>query len=198
MNFRKGGMSTKRLSKEERRRQLLGTALKIVREEGVEALTLAVLAERAGVTKPIAYEHFGTRAGLLMALFKDHDDRTTEAVNAALSRAPGSIEEVAQIVSAAYVDCVCAIGPEFGALLHALAVSEETTDFPRTWRGFLITEFRSAFAPFVKLPKKSGDALLLGVLGAAEALSDAAAHGRVSRNDAVAALSKLLLGAVKA
>jgi AcrR family transcriptional regulator len=43
------------MSKEERRRQLLDTASDIVRSEGTEALTLGHLAERAGVTKPIAY-----------------------------------------------------------------------------------------------------------------------------------------------
>ncbi|MHC8285601.1 helix-turn-helix domain-containing protein [Pseudomonas sp. XS1P51] len=33
---------------------------------GTDALTLATLAERAGVTKPVAYEHFRTRSGLLI------------------------------------------------------------------------------------------------------------------------------------
>src|SRR5687767_16006033 len=55
----------KKLSKAERRKQLLETAHVIVRDEGTDALTLGYLAERAGVTKPIAYGHFETRAGLL-------------------------------------------------------------------------------------------------------------------------------------
>ncbi len=33
--------------------------------KGTDALTLGHVAECAGVSKPIAYEHFGTRAGLL-------------------------------------------------------------------------------------------------------------------------------------
>ena len=52
------------MPKEQRRIQLLETASAIVRAGGTDALTLAHLAEQAGVTKPIAYEHFGTRAGL--------------------------------------------------------------------------------------------------------------------------------------
>src|SRR5689334_13006179 len=60
--------ANKRLSKTERRAQLLAVARDIVRESGSDALTLASLAERAGVTRPIAYEHFETRAGLLVAL----------------------------------------------------------------------------------------------------------------------------------
>ncbi|WP_413733412.1 TetR/AcrR family transcriptional regulator [Sodalis sp. RH21] len=57
--------SSGRLSKAERRRQLLDTVLVIIREEGADRLTLGHLAVRAGVSKPITYEHFNTRAGLL-------------------------------------------------------------------------------------------------------------------------------------
>ena len=63
------------MSKDQRRAQLLETAAVIVRAEGTDALTLARLAEQAGVTKPIAYEHFGTRAGLLIALYRYFDER---------------------------------------------------------------------------------------------------------------------------
>ena len=73
-------MSSKRLPRDERRRQLLETAAAIVRAEGTDALTLARVAEQAGVTKPVAYEHFETRAGLLVALYRHFDARQTEAV----------------------------------------------------------------------------------------------------------------------
>jgi len=51
--------ASSRLPKAERR-QLLAIALVIVREEGADRLTLGHLAARAGVSKPITYEHFGT------------------------------------------------------------------------------------------------------------------------------------------
>ena len=56
-----GEAASRRLSKAERRQQLLDTALRIVREEGADRLTLGHLAIRAGVSKPVTYEHFGTR-----------------------------------------------------------------------------------------------------------------------------------------
>ncbi len=52
---------------DERQRQLLEVAWRLVREEGTEALTLGRLAEQAEVTKPVVYDHFGTRARLLAA-----------------------------------------------------------------------------------------------------------------------------------
>lgn len=190
-------VAAKRMAKEERRRQLLETALAIVREEGTDALTLARLAERAGVTKPIAYEHFGTREGLLIALFKAHDDRTTEAVHAALGRGPETLEDVVAIIASAYTDCVMGIGPEFGAILDALSAAEETAGFRDAWRAFLADEFRAAFAPFAKLPAKQSRALLLGLLGACEVVTDAAAAGQVSRKDAIAALTQIMLGVLR-
>ncbi|MBC8136296.1 MAG: helix-turn-helix transcriptional regulator, partial [Fibrella sp.] len=56
------------MSKAQRREQLLQVAYEIIRSEGTDELTLARVAEQAGVTKPIAYEHFGSRSGLLIAL----------------------------------------------------------------------------------------------------------------------------------
>ena len=186
------------MARDERRRQLLDTALGIVREEGTEALTLARLAERAGVTKPIAYEHFGTRAGLLIALFRDYDDRTTVAVRTALASGGKTVEDAASILSAAYIDCCLSMGPEVSAIVDALSASEETGDFRRSFREFLVGEFRKAFAPFVKLSGRTGKALLVGILGAAETLAEEAGAGRLSRGEAVAALTRIMVGALGA
>jgi AcrR family transcriptional regulator len=185
------------MAREQRRQQLLQTALAIVRDEGTEALTLARLAERAGVTKPIAYEHFGTRAGLLIALFRDYGDRTTEAMRAALKAGGKTLEDVAAILSATYIDCCLSMGPEISAVFDALSASEETESFRQSWREFLTDEFRKAFAPFVKLPRREGKAILTGMLGACEAMAEAAGAGRVSRNDAVSALAQIMIGALK-
>jgi AcrR family transcriptional regulator len=45
--------SAKRLPKVERHEQLLEAAMGIVREHGVDAITLAYLAEKAGESKPV-------------------------------------------------------------------------------------------------------------------------------------------------
>lgn len=184
----------KRMAKEERRRQLLETAMAIVRAEGTEALTLGYLAERAGVTKPIAYGHFGTRGGLLAALYCDFDARQTEALQAALESGGKTLEAAAAILGAAYIDCVLSAGPEIGAICAALAASDETEELRQSLRDAQIAEFRKVFAPFVTLPRKEERALLAGLIGAAEALSQDAAAGRLSRDEAVAALARIMAG----
>ncbi|WP_404799983.1 TetR/AcrR family transcriptional regulator [Actinoalloteichus fjordicus] len=47
-------------------------------------MTLRRLAERAGVSRPIAYDHFTTREGLLMALYQQYDEQIGPAIRAAL------------------------------------------------------------------------------------------------------------------
>lgn len=188
---------SKRMAKEERRRQLLKTALAIVRAAGTDALTLGHLAEKAGVTKPIAYEHFGTRDGLLMALCRDYDERTTERMRAALKLGGRSLDDVAAILSAAYIDCVLSMGPEYGALFDALSGSEELEAFRHSLNAVYVAEYRKALAPFVTLPPKRTEALLTGILAAAATLSQEAAARRLSRNEALNALTKIMIGAFK-
>lgn len=187
---------TKRMTNEQRRGQLLQTAFDIVRSDGTDALSLAHVAERAGVSKPIAYEHFGTRSGLLIAMYRDYDEQQTRAMRAALAIGGNTIEDVASILSTAYVDCAVSSGPEYGAITAALSATEEMEELLQSCRDSFLEECRDAFAPFVKVPRKQIQALLVGILGAAEALSQAAAGGRISRSEAIRALSQVMMGSL--
>lgn len=189
-------MSGKRMPREQRRTQLLETAATIVRSQGTDALTLAHLADQAGVTKPIAYEHFGTRAGLLIALYRHFDERQSQAAEAALATHANTLDDVVAILSAAYVDCVLQAGPEFGAIAAALSASEEMDDFRQALREGYVDQYLKALSKFVPLPGRAGRALLLGVIGAADTLSQAAAAGRMSHAEAITALSRIMLGAL--
>ena len=41
----------------------------VVAESGADALTMGSLADRAGISKPVVYEHFRRRSGLLIAQY---------------------------------------------------------------------------------------------------------------------------------
>lgn len=180
-----------RLPKAERREQLLSTARQILGEEGAEALTLGHLAERAGVSKPIAYEHFGTRAGLLIALCDEYNDRQVAAQQEALAKKGATVADVSQIFASAYVNCVLDIGPEMGAAFAALAASEGTEDFRRSLRAGYIEQYRKAFGRLVEVPRAEADAIYAGLLGAVEALAEDAAQGRIAREAAIDALARI-------
>lgn len=109
-------MVVKRLRKEDRRVQLLEVARGIVRQQGTEALTLGYLAERANVTKPIPYDHFGDREGLLMALYQDFSDRQLKKFRETLDRDNKTLADTLRFFSAAYIDCAISAGPETGPI----------------------------------------------------------------------------------
>lgn len=180
-----------RLPKEQRRQQMLETARAILGEEGAEALTLARLAERAGVSKPIAYEHFGTRGGLLIALCDEYNDRQVAAQEQALATRGATLADAAEVFAGSYVTCVLDIGPAMGAAFAALAASEETAAFRQELRAGYIAQYAKAFGRLVDVPPGEADALYAGFLGAAEALARDAAAGRIPRAAAIAALARI-------
>ncbi|MFI2224266.1 TetR family transcriptional regulator [Streptomyces fradiae] len=70
-------------SAEQRRRELLEAADRVVLRDGPGASMNAIAAE-AGITKPILYRHFGDKGGLYRALAKRHTDALLAALRAAL------------------------------------------------------------------------------------------------------------------
>lgn len=64
-----------RLPPEERREQLLDAALSLIAEEGYESVSMEGIARRAGVTKPVVYDLFGTLADLLEGLLEREEER---------------------------------------------------------------------------------------------------------------------------
>ncbi|WP_437365848.1 TetR/AcrR family transcriptional regulator [Inquilinus limosus] len=172
-----------RLSREERLRQLLDVSWRLVREEGTDALTLPRLAEEAAVAKPVVYDHFGTRSGLLIALYKDFDARQTAVIDAALAAREPTVEGTARVIAAAYVDCVLEQGREIPGLLAALAGSPELETVKREYQQVFIGKCRQALAPFIG-PCGIAQAGFWAMLGAADALSHAAALGGITARQA--------------
>lgn len=185
----------RRLSREDRLRQLLDMSWRVIRDEGTDALTLGRLAERAGVTKPVVYDHFGTREGLLTALYRDFDARQTATMTAALEAGAPTAADRARIIAACYVDCVAAQGREIPGVLAALAGSPELAALKRDYqRAFLETcrQLLGPFAPGGDLPAAG----LWAMLGAADALSDAAVAGDLTPEEAQTELRRILLALI--
>lgn len=172
-----------RLTREERLRQLIETAWRIVGEEGTDALTLGCLAERAGVAKPVVYSHFATRSALLIALYRDFDIREYAIMDAALTGSEASLPGKAGAIASSYVDCVLAQGREIPGVIAALAGSPELAAVKRDCDLIFLERCRSLLAPFAE-GRAIPTAGLRAMLGAAEGLSHAAATGEVVASEA--------------
>nr|WP_042193949.1 TetR/AcrR family transcriptional regulator [Kibdelosporangium sp. MJ126-NF4]CEL20973.1 Transcriptional regulator, TetR family [Kibdelosporangium sp. MJ126-NF4]CTQ95513.1 Transcriptional regulator, TetR family [Kibdelosporangium sp. MJ126-NF4] len=174
-----------RLSRADRRRQLLDSALEIIRADGTNTLTLVTLAEQAAVSRPVVYDHFGTREGLLVELYRDYDQRIVETIREALAERARSLGAVASVLTTAYVDGVLDAGEECEEVFAALSGSPETRKVLRESREVYIAEFRQALEPFARLDLPA----LTGMLSAVDGLARAAADNRISRADAIATAS---------
>jgi AcrR family transcriptional regulator len=53
---------------------ILDTAWRLVAERGVDAVTVADIAAASGVSRQLVYHHFESRAGLLVAMARHHDE----------------------------------------------------------------------------------------------------------------------------
>lgn len=183
----------RRLSRDDRLRQLLDVAWQLVRDEGTDALTLGRLAELAGVTKPVVYDHFGTRAGLLAALYKDFDVRQNQVFVDAIEASEPTLEDRARVIASSYVNCILLQGREIPGVIAALSSTPELETLKRDYEVVFLGKCRDALAPFAPSGVIS-QAGLRGMLGAAEALSHAAASGEVSALEA----QEELLATIKA
>jgi AcrR family transcriptional regulator len=70
----------------ETRERLLQAAITLFERKGYAATSIRELVERAGVTKPVLYYHFGSKEGLLAAVIRESERHFTEALDRAVAR----------------------------------------------------------------------------------------------------------------
>jgi len=185
----------RRLSREERRRQLIAVSWGIIRDDGAEALTLPRLAEQASVAKPVVYDHFATRPALLAALYQEFDTQQTALMDAAFQASEPTLPSRAMVIASSYVDCVLEQGREIPGVISALAGSPELARVKRDYEAVFMEKCRALLAPFASAATIAASGLL-AMLGAAEALSFAAASGDITPNEAKDELFQTILAMV--
>jgi AcrR family transcriptional regulator len=106
-NGRQGGLADTRprLSASERRQQLLEVAGEMFAEHGYHGASMEQLADAAGVSKPVLYQHFSSKQDLYLAVVRDAVTEMEAVVRKALE---GTEDNRARIHSsiAAYFDFV--------------------------------------------------------------------------------------------
>lgn len=87
---RQGAPARKRMPAEDRRALILEAARECFAEGGYHRTSLDAVAERAGVSKALLYEHFASKRELHAAMLEAHVHELIERINAALADAePG-------------------------------------------------------------------------------------------------------------
>lgn len=94
---RRGGS---RLPRDERRGQLLIAASEVFVDRGYHAAGMDEIADRAGVSKPILYQHFASKLELYLAVLAKHVENLVSGVRQALRTTTDNRQRVRSAVQA--------------------------------------------------------------------------------------------------
>jgi AcrR family transcriptional regulator len=91
-----------RLPRRERRAQLLDSALEVFVQHGYHAAAMDDIADRAGVSKPVLYQHFPGKLELYLALLDASCDAAIDKCRVALESTEDNKQRVAAAMGAFY------------------------------------------------------------------------------------------------
>ena len=187
-----------RLSRAERRAQLLRTALEVIRTDGVAAVTLSRVAEAAGVSKPVAYDHFGSADGLLIALYVTIDREQGDALRRALEDEPHDLHSAAARIATTYMRCCADTAGEGHAIAGALRGNEDMAAAHRELLDGYIDLFVAGLAPHSDLEPAELRGRCIALVGAADALAAEMIRGTIAEPASARTLSAMIAATLAA
>jgi len=183
-----------RLPRDERRVLLLSAALEVFTVSGYHAAAMDEIAERAGVSKPVLYQHFPSKLDLYLALLDVHIDSLVFAIQKAIASNKENKNRVKATV-AAYFEFIDDEGGAF-RLLFESDMSAEPQVRQRLDR--MTYDCAVAVSAVISLdtgfPKEESMVLAIGLIGCAQIT---ARHwlekdGKINRSEATSLVTNLL------
>jgi AcrR family transcriptional regulator len=124
--------SVTRMPREQRRAQLLDAASEVFSAKGYHAAAMDDIAESAGVSKPVLYQHFASKLELYLALLDQACERLVELVSNALASTEDNGERVVATMTAFY-SLVSSERAEFRLIFESDLTGEAAVQ-DRIWR----------------------------------------------------------------
>jgi AcrR family transcriptional regulator len=112
---------------EERRQQLLDVARALFAEKGFDGTSIEEIAHRAGVSKPVVYEHFGGKEGIYAVVVDREMHSLLDGIVSALS--PGHPRELLEQAACALLDYIESSTDGFRILVRDSPVASTTGTF---------------------------------------------------------------------
>jgi AcrR family transcriptional regulator len=157
-----------RLRAAERRAQLLVVARRLFARDGYRGASMEAIAEAAGVTKPVLYQHFPSKRALYEALIGVDLGRLTDDLETAFSQAEGNAERLRRGFGA-YVDFVDGHEDAFRLLFtEALGVDADFRRQVADFRAWVAGRVAAIIAAEAGLPEPRAEALAAAIVGMAE------------------------------
>jgi len=112
----------------ERREQLVGIGRSLFATKGFEATTVEEIAARAGVSKPVVYEHFGGKEGLYAVVVDREIERLLGTITSALTSSQSS-HEILEAAALALLDYIEGSTDGFRILVRDSPPGQSTGSF---------------------------------------------------------------------
>ncbi|WP_121255546.1 TetR/AcrR family transcriptional regulator [Nocardioides ferulae] len=181
------------MPRRERRAQLLSSALEVFVAQGYHSAAMDDIADRAGVSKPVLYQHFPGKLDLYLALLDASCDTIIDNCRDALASTSDNKQRVAATIDAFYEY----VAHDTGAF--RLVFESDLTNEPavREHVDRVTTECAAMIADVIRddtgLPDAASRLLAVSLVGMAQVsarfwLSDA---GGIDRDDAAALVAGL-------
>jgi AcrR family transcriptional regulator len=156
---------TSRLPRSARRAQLLEVALEVFVEQGYHSASMDEIAERAGVSKPVLYQHFPGKLDLYLALLATSCDTVIDGVKTALASTNDNRRRV-QATMELWYDYVADQGAAFRLVFESDLTSDPSV---REQVDRVIEESAAAIAEVIRedtgLPVAASHLLAVSLVG---------------------------------
>jgi AcrR family transcriptional regulator len=183
----------RRLPRSARRKQLLGAAQEVFVAQGYHAAAMDEIADRAGVSKPVLYQHFPSKLELYLALLEQHAEALERQVRDALESTTDNHDRVFNCVRV-YFDFVDQPGGAF-RLVFESDLRNEPVVRERVDRALQqsVEAIADTIARDTGLDRHEAELLSCGLAGAAEIAARwwLAASGRVPKQRAIELIQAL-------
>jgi AcrR family transcriptional regulator len=162
------GTRTARLPRSARRKQLLAAAQEVFVAQGYHSAAMDDIAERAGVSKPVLYQHFPGKLDLYLALLDTHAEALVTQVREAMASTTDNKVRVDAAIQA-YYDFVDGEGQAYRLVFESDLRNENPV---RERVDRVNAECMAAIADTITadtgLDRESAELLAMGLIGAAE------------------------------
>ncbi|WP_243837678.1 TetR/AcrR family transcriptional regulator [Cumulibacter soli] len=189
-----------RMSRAQRREQLLDAARQVFVTAGYHQAAMDDIAERAGVSKPVLYQHFPGKLELYLGLLDTHIRDLTDLIEEAMGRSADNQERVRAAV-AAYFDFV-----DSGSEGYRLVFESDLRNDPQVGEKVAaaqeacVAAITRSIAGDTGIDPDRARVLGVGVVGVSVASASAWQQNRdsMSRQDAIELVAALLWGGLSA
>jgi AcrR family transcriptional regulator len=161
-------LATRRLTAEARRAQLLEVARDVFASDGYHGAAMEQIAIKAGVTKPVLYQHFESKKELYLGLLEEDMARLLDDIRRAIEGARSNRERIER-ATGAYFSFIDTNEGSFRLLFRETMGAED--EFRRAierFRDELARSIAAVIGAETGLPSSESELLARGVMGIAE------------------------------